>query len=89
MYTFTFSAYENDKLEYFNIFTSGYLNLGFEKGADGKVRIRGETQGKDKAIYYYDISIKNGNIVLSGVGEAIETIEYWFEQGINSPYSPE
>lgn len=86
VFTFTFSAYENDKLEYFNMFISSYLDLDFEKCADGKVRVRGEAQGEDNAVHYYDISIKNGNIVLS---EGREAIGYWGEQGINSPYSPE
>lgn len=84
IFTFTFSVYEKGNLEYFNIFNSQYETILFEKGDDGKVRLRGENTGADPVIRYFDISIKDGNIELSADGE---TVAYWGEQGTDSHWA--
>lgn len=84
IFTFTFSVYEKGNLEYFNIFNSQYGTIVFEKGDDGKVRLRGENTGANPVIRYFDISIKDGNIELSADGE---TVAYWGEQGTDSHWA--
>lgn len=64
VFSFTFSAYENDELEYYSMFSPRIsLNLNFEENADGTIVLRGE---KDEKVYYADIDVSNGYIVLSG-----------------------
>lgn len=79
LYTFTFTATENGEPEYFNIFTTGYMELSFEKLDSGETVLVGKN-GND--VTYLHISVKNGNIVLDGD----EQTSYWGEQGLDSPY---
>ena len=88
LFTVTFSVYENGKLEYFNIFNCGLQSISFGWNEDGKAVIRGTEYrfGKDDFDdKEYDILIKDRNIVLKS---GIEKMEYWGEQGLESPYAP-
>lgn len=88
LFTVTFSVYENGKLEYFNIFNCGLQSISFGWNEDGKAVIRGTEYrfGKDDFNdKEYDILIKDRNIVLKS---GIEKMEYWGEQGLDSPYAP-
>lgn len=88
LFTVTFSAYENGKLEYFNIFNSNIDDIQFGADKDGKTVIKGQVFADFDNIAYatYEISIKDGNIV---VGSGDSMMPYWGEQGLDSPYAPE
>ena len=79
IYTFTFTASENGEPEYFNIFTTGYMALSFEKLDSGETVLSGQI-GDD--VKHMKISVENGNIVLDGDTYT----SYWGEQGLDSPY---
>lgn len=79
IYTFTFTASENGEPEYFNIFTTGYMALGFEKLDSGETVLVGKNGDDVKNLH---MSVENGNIVLDGD----EQTSYWGEQGLDSPY---
>ena len=87
LFTVTFSAYENGHLEYFNIFNSDVSDIQFGADKDGKTVIKGQVFADydNQAYATYEISIKDGNIVL-GSGDSM--IAYWGEQGLDSPYAP-
>ena len=88
LFTVVFSAYENGELEYFNIFNCELQSISFGWNEDGKAVIRGTEYrfGKDDFDdKEYDILIKDRNIVLKS---GIEKMEYWGEQGLESPYAP-
>ena len=81
LFTFIFSVTENGELEYFNIFNSPSLKLGFEKNAEGQVMLVGKVGEQTR---YMGMDVDNGNIVISSDEQ---DISYWGEQGINSPYA--
>ncbi len=87
LFTVTFAAYENGHLEYFNIFNSEVSDIQFGADKDGKTVIKGQVFADydNKAYATYEISIKDGNIVL-GSGDGM--MAYWGEQGLDSPYAP-
>ena len=62
-FTFSFSAYEDGEVEYYNLFCTVPLDLNFEENIDGTVVLRGETDGK---VYYADTDVDNGYIILFG-----------------------
>lgn len=81
LFTFIFSAAENGRLEYFNIFYSPYTDLSFEENKDGKMMLI----GKNKDVNcYMGIDVSDGNIVISSDEQ---DVYYWGEQGLNSPYA--
>lgn len=82
LFTFTFSVTENGELEYFNIFNSPYLQLSFEKNAEGKMMLIGKSGEQTR---YMGMDVSDGNIVISSDEQ---DISYWGEQGITSPYAP-
>lgn len=88
LFTVTFSAYENGRLEYFNIFNSNVSDIQFGADKDGKTVIKGQVFADydNQAYATYEISIKDGNIVI-GSGDSM--MAYWGEQGPDSPYAPE
>ena len=89
LFTVVFSAYENGELEYFNIFNCELQSISFGWNEDGKAVIRGTVyRFGSKDVFddkEYDILIKDRNIVLKS---GIEKMEYWGEQGLESPYAP-
>lgn len=82
LFTFSFSVTENGELEYFNIFNSPYLQLSFEKNAEGKMMLIGKSGEQTR---YMGMDVSDGNIVISSDEQ---DISYWGEQGITSPYAP-
>ncbi len=79
LFTFTISIDD----EYFNIYHSPeFYNFSFTE-IGGKLMLKGVTQGENPDTHYFDITLDGENIVLSRNGELIE---YWGEQGINSPW---
>lgn len=78
LFSFTFTASENGNPEYYNVFTTGYMELGFDKNADGEPVLVGKN-GDDVKIM--KISVVNGNIVLDGD----EYTSYWGKQGLDTP----
>ncbi len=86
VFTFVFSATENGKLEYYNIFSSPYKKLRFEKisfeeNEEGKTMLFGLEGDKS---HYMGIDVIDGNIVISSDEQEIS---YWGEQGVGSAYS--
>lgn len=79
---FTFGIYVleagSENLKYTNIFQSEFYYLSFEKDSDGKIRVRGKTQDDEPVIHLFDVSVENGNIVLSENGD---DVIYWAGQG--------
>ncbi len=83
IFTFTLTAYENGEAEYFNIFTSEFQYLSFVKDKKGKLLLRGETQGNTPQVHYFEITVEEGNIVLTDNGNKLG---YWGEQGLSSSW---
>lgn len=83
LFTFIFSASENGVLEYFNIFTSPYLVLSFERNSEGQIMLVGK--GSDDHVFYMGIEVYDGNIIISSDDQ---DVFYWGEQGVDSPYAP-
>lgn len=83
IYTFTVTATENGEKEYFNIFQSEFLYTAFMRDKSGKLYLRAETQMAEATVHMYEITVEDGNIVLSENGERLA---YWGEQGLNSSW---
>ncbi|MBR2043464.1 MAG: M56 family metallopeptidase [Clostridia bacterium] len=84
LFTFIISVSENGKPEYFNIFHSPtFYNLSFEN-TEKTLRLKGITQGDNPKTEHFDIVIDNNNICLFS---DVQNIEYWGEQGLDSPYA--
>lgn len=76
LFTFTFSATANGEGKYFNIFNpKDWYQLSFVE-TNGKVQVCGESQ--DGLKHYFDISVKEGNVVLTEDGSPLT---YWVGQG--------
>lgn len=88
IYTFTFSVYENGKLEYFNIFASlGVSNIHFDTNENGQVLLCGTQFVNENEPYtrYMSLAILDGNV---SIFSDEQDITYWGEQGIDSPFAP-
>ena len=83
LFTFTLTVMEDGVLEYFNIYNTEFYNLSFIKASDGVIKVQGIRQGDNPKVHLFDISVKDGNIVLSEDGKALE---YIGEQGITSKF---
>ncbi|MBO5195609.1 MAG: hypothetical protein J6C03_00765 [Clostridia bacterium] len=83
IYTFTVTATENGEKEYFNIFQSEFLYTAFMRDKSGKLYLRAETQMAEATVHMYEITVEDGNIVLSENGEKMA---YWGEQGLDSSW---
>lgn len=86
LFTFTFSAYESGVLEYFNVFYTQHTNLRFaiqtlSSKPEGQLILTGEGLN---STYALTPTVKDGNIVLSS--DEME-VQYWGEQGIDSPFA--
>lgn len=92
IFTFCFKAFENGKLEYFNIFAPGAsMNLCFEIDPDSntlQVRGRGQSLDTSRISALYNVSVYEDadkeNIRLSSDGNSVA---YWGEQGIESTWA--
>ena len=83
LFTFILLAYEDGKLEYFNIYNGIYGELSFVTTAKGtKLHLLPQLESEP---IIYSFHVKDGNIVLTSDDQ---TVEYWGEQGIHSPYAP-
>lgn len=66
LFTFTFTAYDNDGEKYFTVFCTEAYKLSFVKDANGNLLVRGITQ--EGEIHYFTISVKENTIVLEENG---------------------
>ena len=82
LFTFIISAFENGKLEYFNIFDSPYLQLSFEENEDGETMLIGKDGDYTR---HMGLSVYDGNII---IGSDEQDLSYWGAQGVNSLYAP-
>ncbi len=81
LFTFTFSAFEDAELEYFNIFTCPWTTLSFGATEEGQgILIRKDTDWES----LLTVSVENGNIVIFSDKQ---DITYWGEQGLDSPFA--
>ena len=75
---FTFIFFVQDKetgeVEYETTIYSQVYELSFQKGADGKMKVQGITQGENPETHLFDISIKDGNVYLTENGVYIGEI---------------
>lgn len=84
IYTFTITATENGEKEYFNIFQSDFSYDSFFTDSEGKLCLLAQTYlNNDTFVHIYEVSVEDGNIVLSENGERLA---YWGEQGLNSSW---
>lgn len=86
--TFTFSAYENGELEYFNVFAScGISDIHIETNENGQVQLCGTkyTLDTEPSTRYMSMGILDGNV---SIFSDEQDISYWGEQGIDSPFAP-
>lgn len=65
-----------EKVKYHAVIYSLPYDLSFHKGADGVTRVQGITRGDDTAIHLFDISVEDGNAVLTENGVLIGEISY-------------
>ncbi|MBR5252965.1 MAG: hypothetical protein IKV39_03710 [Clostridia bacterium] len=75
LFTFTLTAIENGEEEYSGVFHSHWGDLSFEESSDGTVRIcikSYNTDGDATQLYYYDISVVDGRIILTDENGEIE-----------------
>ncbi len=71
LFTFSFTATEPgaETADYMNYYLSEWMDFDFVRSDDGNLQIRGVTQeGKERL---FDISISDGNVILSEGGEAL------------------
>ena len=80
LFTFVFNAYDEGELEYTNTFNCDMNDIQFTWDENGTLQITGEkfTYGEEPTQKYYDVIVKDGNIVLESDGEMMP---YWGEQG--------
>lgn len=72
VFSFTFSASKNGRIKYQDtFFPAKWYDLFFVKTSDGKIKVKGLTQGDYPEVHFFDISIKDGHIVLSENGKAL------------------
>ena len=74
LFTFTVTVWEIDAVEYKSIFCTEHYALSLVENEDGTIQVRGETYGENPVVHYFDISIENGNVILSENGELLP---YW------------
>lgn len=74
LFTFTLTIEEFYGVQYRSTFCTEFYYLSFVENEDGTVQVRGETQGEDPVVHYFDISIKDGIVLLSENGEPLP---YW------------
>lgn len=84
LFTFTITVTDAGEPEYFNIFCSEFYDLSFE-AADGKLKLRGKTQGDNPEVRYFEVSVKDGNVCVVDIDHVLS---YWGEQGVDSPWFP-
>lgn len=80
LFTFTFSVWENQKLEYYNVFQSKHYSLSFKEDSDHVVYLQGTTQGDDPQKVRIDISVEGGNIFLTMDGKRLEN---WLDRQLS------
>ncbi len=85
LFTFTFSAYEDGELEYFNVFNSPWMKMHFERSISGEMMLVGEGYKKD---YHIGLEVRDGNIVLLTDDDDNGGFWYYGEQGVDSPLAP-
>ena len=85
LFSFCFSATEvgAEEREYFNTFTTSYLELSFVMDENGTVQLRGESP-LDHGVRFFAVSVQDGNIVLE---DEEGKMAYWGEQGVNAPWA--
>lgn len=74
LFTFTLTVREFTGTYYRSTFCTDCYYLSFVENEDGTVQVRGETQGENPEVHYFDISIKDGNVLLSENGDSLP---YW------------
>jgi len=70
IFTFRFSV-SGDTVNISQIFYSAVCSLSFSEGADGKTQVRMVKYAESPEVHYLDISIKDGQIILSENGVPI------------------
>ena len=76
LFTFIFLAQDKEtgEVKYENTIYSQVYDLSFQKGADGKMKVQGITQGENPETHLFDISIKDGYVYLTENGVYIGEI---------------
>lgn len=64
LFTFTLRGYEDDQLEYEDVYLTQFYNLRFLQAEDGTLQIEGVTQGDDPETHIFDLVVQDGRIVL-------------------------
>ncbi len=67
---FTINAYSNGKVEYSGCYVPGNISLKFEKGEDGKTRVK-LTKPESHEVHVYDISVNGDRVILSENGKEL------------------
>ncbi len=79
LFTFTVTIVENGVEEYKNIFNTRWYDLSFT-GVNGKVVVQGITKASMKEpaeTHLFEISFKDGHVVLTRLDNPDETLPYW------------
>ena len=76
LFTFIFLVQDKETgdVEYETTIYSQVYELSFQKGADGKTKVQGITQGENPETHLFDILIKDGNVYLTENGVYIGEI---------------
>ncbi len=73
-FSFTFKASNDTGVEYSQVFYSNVYTLSFVTDENGKLLVRGEEKGENAKVHFFEIGVKDGNIILSENGKPISEI---------------
>ncbi|MBQ3140444.1 MAG: hypothetical protein IJC25_00615 [Clostridia bacterium] len=62
LFSFSVTVTKENGKSYSDFFVTEWYDLSFVRGADGKLRIRGVTQGASPKTQYFDLSLDNGKV---------------------------
>ena len=80
LFTFTFSVWENQRLEYYNVFQSKHYSLSFKEDSNHVVYLQGTTQVEESQKVRIDLSVEGGNIFLTLDGKRLEN---WLDRELS------
>ncbi len=77
LFTFILTVKEGEKTEYQDVYNTRWYDLSF-KESDGKLLVQGITQGDPLETHLFEISFKDGHILLTRKNDPNETLGYWY-----------
>ncbi len=79
-FTFVFTVKSGDTVELYSVFNTRFYVLSFALDADGTPTVQGitqATQDTESETHIFDISLRDGHIILTRRGEDSEELAHW------------